>query len=226
MLGDATLPPVVIEAAHRMMGRTRELTVAMADMILTHESVYRDLYGVPREDLERSCEDHLSWVLGEMVGQKRDTRTARAVGRRRAEQGVPLRALLHAYRLGARFVANAMLRETEGVLHSEFVLSTVNMAWEMLEEYTETVTSAYLDATNAQTRRDTESRGAMIAALFSGDLTGPAALAEGAAVLGLPLEGSFVVATIEGSPDGRTADDRVRAAGIVSAWHRELDTFT
>lgn len=224
-MGDAGLPPTVVDTANALLTRIDELTVAMADAILTQESMYRELSVVPRDDLERSCRDHLEWVLAEMAGLKRDTRTARTVGRKRAEQAVPLQALLHAYRLGARYVANVILQETAGVMRSEFVLATVNLAWEMLEEYTEAMTSAYMETVNDRTRRDAESRSALAGALLAGELGVGAALADGARLLGLPVQGRFLVAAVHGEqPDERSVEERLRAAGFGGAWHREVET--
>lgn len=225
VIRDSALPPTVVAAAQGLLGRLEELTVSMADAILAQESVYRELATVPREDLERSCEDHLSWVLGEMTGRHRDTRTAVEVGRRRAEQRVPLQALLHAYRVGARYMATLMIEETSGIVRGENLLPTVNIAWEMLEEYTESVTTAYLEAVNDRTRRDAEARSAVTAALLDGNLRDAPAVLDAARTLGLPAQATYVVAAIvTTATDQRSADDRLRGAGVVSAWHHELET--
>jgi len=224
---DDALPEAVVAAAERLLDRIGTLTVAMADAILAQESVYRELSAIPRPDLERSCEDHLAWVLGELAGRHRDTRSASEVGRRRAEQGVPLQALLHAYRLGARYMATVLLGEVGGLPQNELLGSTLNTAWEMLEEYTETVTAAYLDAVNERTRRDTESRNALTAALLDGSLGDAPAIDDAARVLGLSGYGSFVVVSILGTATtGRSVDQRLRGAGVVSAWHHELESHT
>src|SRR4051794_29988551 len=66
-----------------------------------------------REDLRRSCHDNLERMLQALTGeppQSYDPFDApRATGHRRAEQGMPLESVLHAYRLGHRSIWDALV---------------------------------------------------------------------------------------------------------------------
>lgn len=222
------LPPEVEAVARRLAKQSASLAIEMRDAILASQATYGAIGLVPLDDLTRSCEDHLGYVLSELGGTTRDTRSARAVGRRRAEQGVPLEAMLHAYRVGARFVATRLLdAESASLLRSDLVLVTVQAAWEMLEDYTDAVTTAYLESLNERARRSAETRGAALSALLEGQLGDGAALLDAARVLDLSPTGTFFVVTVlaEGV-SGRDLHQRLAAANVVSVWHRSLDSQT
>jgi hypothetical protein len=224
-LGNPPISPVVRRIASGLLEQLGELTDTLVESIRVSEAIYRENSVVPADDLRRSCEDHLSYVLGEMAGLHRDTRTARQVGRRRAEQGVPLPALLHAYRAGARHIATQLLEQAPEVFTSEVVLGTVGTAWEMLEDYSEAVTASYLEAVGERTRRDAQARSAMAGALLAGELGDGPLLVEGALTLQLPLRGQFLVLTVAEATSG--IEDRLRRAGVgVAAWHGEVGATT
>lgn len=223
-----SLPPEVATVARRLARDVPALAIEMRDAILAEQASYADIGSVPLEDLTSSCEDHLAFTLGELGGTHRDTRSARGVGRRRADQGVPLEAMLHAYRVGARFLATRLLEElSDSLLRSEFVLATVQASWDMLEDYTRVVTASYLEAVGERTRRNAEIRSATLAELLAGRRSEGPQLLDAARMLDLPPQGTFLVATvIDASQKGRDVGQRLTAANIVSVWHRGMDSDT
>ncbi|MFF3494806.1 hypothetical protein ACFYWS_26055 [Streptomyces sp. NPDC002795] len=69
---------------------------------------------LPLENLCAMCTAHLSGIYRYLAGlAPLDLETARADGRRRAEQGMPLPVVLHGYRIGALFIWESLRDEAD-----------------------------------------------------------------------------------------------------------------
>ncbi|MGN6608258.1 MAG: PucR family transcriptional regulator [Jatrophihabitans sp.] len=228
---ETTVHPAVRSLAEALLDELPVLTAGMAEAIRTGDPVYAD---VP--DLEQSCADHLSYVLGELAGLPRDTKSARRVGRRRAEAGVPLATVLRGSRRAARYILDVLLHHGGSTMSKTVLMSTAATAWEIFEEYSEALSSAYVSSAGERLRRDTETRAATAGALLTGELDADR-LREAATALRLPLTGPFVVVVADGadSPAPRFSRRRVAAAwqpgvdlhtGVVVPPHHDLDLVT
>jgi hypothetical protein len=102
------------ELAPWLFDQLDAMTDRMIEVLVRTEPAYRDLLGhggdemrtTTRANLERG----LQMLIGAVSGTGRTSlRDARDVGRRRAAQGIPLEAVLRAYRLGGQVTWEALL---------------------------------------------------------------------------------------------------------------------
>ena len=70
---------------------------------------------------------------------------ARATGRRRAEQRMPLDDVLRSFRLGGRLVWEALIDEAraQGVVDSDALLDVASKVWEVVDSTSSQVAAAY-----------------------------------------------------------------------------------
>jgi hypothetical protein len=152
----------------------------------------------------------------------------RATGRRRAEQGVPLPVVLHAYRIAGKFIWAAILAEAAGDdSAATALLDAASDLWFIVDELSGEVTDAYRDTVGERARRHEQTRNAMLDVLLRGDLGDGERLWECATTLRLPHQGTFVVVAARAARPGVEsiphAEEALRARGVRSAWRVEVD---
>src|SRR3954454_21839421 len=102
------------ELSPLLLDRLDAMTDRMIDVLLRTEPAYRDVLAHGGEEMWRSTRANLQrgmhLLIGAASGDVRTSlRDARDVGRRRAAQGIPLEAVLRAYRLGGQVTWDALL---------------------------------------------------------------------------------------------------------------------
>jgi hypothetical protein len=223
------LDPTVTAIGARLLDRVDELATDLTRVIQQDEPFYRDGGVVPHRDLRASVRDNLAHILSHLAGHpRRGARPTRATGARRAEQGVPLPAILHAYRVAGRYIWAAILAEAAGdSVATEALLHAGSELWLVIDDYSGAVTDAYRDALADRARSESQTRNAMLDVLLRGDAGDGSRLWECATALRLPHQGTFVVAAARPASPGMEAvphaDDRLRTRGLQSAWRVELD---
>jgi hypothetical protein len=110
-----TASPAVALLGKAVLSRLDGLTDTLVEAIVREDPSYSGPGRTPRDDLQRSCHDNLLRILQALTGDA-DPATdpfdaPRATGRRRAEQGMPLESVLHAYRVGFRIIWEALVAE-------------------------------------------------------------------------------------------------------------------
>ena len=228
MRGRAASDDAGVRAVSRdLLAKISDLSVQLADRIRAAEPLYRDEAVVPSRDLVRSCRHNLEHILSQLAGDAPPTvAPARATGRRRAEQGIPLTAILHAYRIGGHFVWESLLAGADTGVARDALLRMATDVWTIIDDYSEALIEDYRHAVAEQARLDAQVRTAAVGALLDGTVHDEARLWESAAMLRLPHHGTFVVVAAETPGPGQEALPRVEEAlrrqNIASAWR--LDT--
>src|SRR5258708_28611055 len=87
--------------ASALRRRAPELAGQLAGRIIKQIDSYAEGGPVPQEDLYESCRDNIEFMFGHLgdLGP-RDLSPPRRAGRRRAEQGAPIAAVLRSVRIG------------------------------------------------------------------------------------------------------------------------------
>jgi len=225
------LEPVTAVAAigERLMRRVDDLAAELTGVIQKAEPFYRAGDVVATEDLRASVKDNLVHILSRLAGQPiPGLAAARATGRRRAEQGVPLPPILRAYRVAGRFIWEAALAEASGDEDAtKDVVRVGSDLWLIIDEHSGALTDAYRDAVAEHARSNLQTRTAMLDVLLRGDASGASRLWECAAALRLPQQGSFVVVAARAPGPGvesvPQAEEKLRGRGVQSAWRLEVD---
>lgn len=223
-----TASPAVAVLGTAVLARLDGLTDDLVQAILDEDPSYSGPGPTSRDDLHLSCHDNLQRILQALTG---DTDPAvdpfdapRATGHRRAEQGMPLESVLHAYRVGFRIIWEALVAEAraggEGV---EGLVDAATEVWELVDVFSSTVANSYRETEADFARRDDRRRDALVDALLEGRGAERALAAEAAAALDLPEHGRFVVVVLSGEDVHRRVGDALRRRGMRSAWRTRTD---
>src|SRR5581483_5857308 len=92
--------------AERLLGRADQLADELTAAIRPADPSYDADSLVPVDDLRTSVRNNIVYIFTRLAGgrQAPGLAPARATGRRRAEQGAPLPAILHSYRVAGTFL--------------------------------------------------------------------------------------------------------------------------
>jgi hypothetical protein len=221
--------PAVAAIGERLLDRIDALADELTGVIRAAEPFYDMGNAVPVEDLRGSVRDNLAYILNRLAGRPSPGLDApRATGRRRAEQGAPLPAILHSYRVAGTFIWAAILddgRANDGT--AEALLPAAAELWSIIDELSGSVTDAYRDTLAERARSNAQTRNAMLDVLLRGDRADGTRLWESATTLRLPHQGTFVVVAARPARPGVEAiprvEDILRARDIQSAWRVEID---
>jgi hypothetical protein len=212
----------------RLLDRVDDLATELTEVIRQAEPFYRD-DTVPVEDLRASVRDNLAHILSQLAGSPMPgLEPPRATGRRRAEQGVPLPVVLHAYRVAGKFIWAAVLGEAAGDPDATTaLLQTGSELWLVIDAHSGSITDAYRDTVAERAHSDAQTRSAMLDVLLRGESGDGTRLWESAATLRLPREGTFVVVAARPPRPGVEAipgiERALRTRGLQSTWRVEVD---
>ncbi|HZO67245.1 MAG: PucR family transcriptional regulator [Kribbellaceae bacterium] len=219
---DSGTPIAAIVTA--LWDRAGELAEGAAKQIQAEIPFYAAGEMVGFEDLRASCLTNIEFMLGSMSGAVFDPEAARATGRMRAEQGAPLADVMAAYRVGTRYLWEAVLAgaAANGRVATEAVVGAASQLWVIQSVYTDAMSTAYRDAQTTLSIEREHRRSALVEAVLEGRVTDGGTLWEAADVLRLPHHGPYVV-VVAAAPDlGRPAvpgaEERLRSVDLPSAW--------
>jgi hypothetical protein len=221
--------PAVAAICERLLNRVEDLATELTQVIQRAEPFYSPNGVVPVEDLRASVRDNLVHILSQLSGRALPRQEPpRMTGRRRAEQGVPLPVILHAYRVAGKFIWAAILAEAAGdEVATTALLHAGSELWLIIDNDSGAVSDAYRDTVVERARSDSQTRNAMLDVLLRGDVGDGSRLWESAATLRLPHHGTFVVVAAQPPSPGVEsiphAEEALRTRGVQSAWRVEID---
>ena len=227
-------PPSVIVLGGALLAELDALTDRLVEAIVQEDPSYSGPGGTPREDLRRSCHDNLlrilQWLTGTTEAGTDPFDAPRATGSRRAEQGVPLESVLHAYRLGYRIIWEGMVAQARasGPGGIEGLVEAATEVWTLIDEFSSAVADAYRATEADFARRDDRRRDALIDARLEGRGTERIVAADAAAALDLPEHGRFSVVVMAGQDLAgrdtvRPAGSALREIGLRVVWRSRTD---
>lgn len=209
----------------RVLGEDLEARSAeMARRVFERVPFYGENRHVTREELEASFVENLRFVIPALgSGQPTDPEPAAATGVRRALEGVPLPAVLAAYRVGFRGVWEYVVAEAgRRGIPAETVVAATAEAIEAHDVFTEAMSAAYNATVTARIVSREAERSAVVEAVLSGTVLDRRTLWEAADILGLPLDGRYAVAAVVLEQSGRfvlpTVESDLAQIGFRSAW--------
>ncbi len=193
-------------AARVLVASLPALTDRLVEALYVQEPAYRaaidsDRAGVWQE-VHRSLRHNVGSLIQPREFREPAHRTSRWIGEVRAEQGVPLDAVLHAFRMGGAMVWQDLVDETARRDPDDIRL-LVHVAadvWNFVDEHCGVVADAYRQAERRQSWRRENRQRLMVAALLDGTARSPTA--EAAEMLGLPEQGRYAVLAVAGGPRG------------------------
>jgi len=216
--------PHIVELSKLMLARAPELGAALADRLFREIDAYRDGTVVTRDEVRASCEANLTFVFDSLAGHAdADFSIAEHTGTTRALAGVPLPALMTAYRIGFRFMWEETLAAARAAgIPTESILEVTTHVFLAQDTFTQAMASAYRQQLTAQILEQEEERSALVEALLSRRITDSQSLWEAADLLRLPTSGPYVVVAAELPAIGKIGlpaiENKLAARDIRSAW--------
>ncbi|MFE9680263.1 helix-turn-helix domain-containing protein [Streptomyces sp. NPDC002701] len=227
---DADALRVLHRSARVLLNNLPELTDRLVAALREREPAYRttldsDPVGTWQE-VHRSLRHSVSSLLDPRSSRDAALRCSWKIGATRAEEGLPLDALLHAFRLGGSLIWQALVEETSRTA-PEDVRLLVHVAadvWNFVDEHCTLVADVYRKVERQHAWRQEHRVRLLTAALLDGT-SRIADVAETAEALDLPEQGRYaVVAVASGRQGGRTAlPAAVVPAGARVHWHTGVD---
>ncbi|MEU3686628.1 helix-turn-helix domain-containing protein [Streptomyces sp. NPDC030592] len=223
---DADALRVLHRAARTLLDDLPDLTDRLVALLQEQEPAYRAAVtkdaAATWQEAHRSLRHSVASLLDPRGARDAARRCSWRIGAARAEQGLPLDALLHAFRLGGSLVWQRLVEETSRAA-PEDVRLLVHVAadvWNFVDEHCTLVADAYRQ-TEWQIGRRRENRARLLAAGLLDGTGRIADLPEAARALGLPEQGRYVVVAVTGGPPARP--DAARAVAVPPGarvhWH-------
>ena len=192
--------PHVVELSKLMLARAPELGQTLADRLFSEIDAYRDGNVVTKDEIRASCEANLTFVFHALLGHADvDVSPAEHTGTARALVGLPLPAVMTAYRIGFRFMWGGDPRRRAGRGNTHRIDPGRDHRTGLLAQdtFTQAMASAYRQQLTAQILEQEEERSALVEALLSRRITDTQSLWEAANLLRLPTTGPYVVVAAE-----------------------------
>lgn len=220
------LYPSPPEVAATMLDGVDELAAELVRRILAAEHAYLESSLLTAEQLYEAARSNLAAMLGTLSGRgPMSLESAQAAGRLKAEQGVPLAALLHAFRLGGRLVWDELMVRSDGRA-SHALLDMAAQVWALVDVCSDEAAAAYREGADTKARESAEARGRLIRVLFADHAVNPAAAADALRAFRIPERGVFAVVS-QAPTDAAVGVDTVitglREGGVESVWDAEVD---
>lgn len=211
------------ELSRIMLTRVEALGEQLADRIYSRIDGYRATPEA-RDNVRESCVANMTFVFHTLCGEgEADLSPAEATGRQRAVEGIPLAAVMTAYRIGFRFMwESSVAAAREAGIPTESILEASARIFLSQDEFTQAMTGAYREQLTSQIMDREEERSALVEAVLLGRITDNQSLWEAADLLGLPTTGPYVVAAAEIPAIGKLGlpeiASKLAARDIRSAW--------
>ncbi|MFJ2702555.1 helix-turn-helix domain-containing protein [Streptomyces sp. NPDC087428] len=226
-LADREAVAVLHRAARVLIEALPELTDRLVEALREQEPAYRSAIEADAVEIWQEVHHSLRHNVGSLIQPRefRDAahRTSRRIGEIRAEQGLPLDAVLHAFRMGGAMVWQGLVDETAR-RHPDDVRLLVHVAadvWNFVDEHCGVVADAYRQTERRLAWRRENRQRLMTAALLDGTAR-IAELPDAAAMLGLPEHGRYAVLAVAAArraPHGTTHPPMALPTGTEALWH-------
>ncbi|MFF1439000.1 helix-turn-helix domain-containing protein [Streptomyces sp. NPDC058295] len=222
---DADALRVLHRAARVLLADLPDLTDRLVAALQDQEPAYRAAVtsdpAAIWQEVHRSLRHSVSSLIDPRGSRDAARRCSWKIGATRAEQGLPLDALLHAFRLGGSLVWQGLIEETCRTA-PEDVRLLVHIAtdvWNFVDEHCTLVADAYRQVERQLAWRR-ENRLRVVAGALLDGASRIADLPETAQALDLPEEGRYVVVAVTaGCPSDGAGARAAHGRGRRVYWH-------
>ncbi|MEV4337002.1 helix-turn-helix domain-containing protein [Streptomyces sp. NPDC049590] len=227
---DADAAGVLHRAARALLDDLAGLTDRLLAVLQDQEPAYRSALRTDPHSTRREAHRSLRHSVTSLIDPRGTRDAARRcswqIGADRAEQGLPLDALLHAFRLGGAMVWQGLVEETARTA-PEDVRLLVHVAadvWNFVDEHCTLVADAYRQVERQLVWRR-ENRVRLLAAALLDGTSRITDLPEAAEALRLPERGRYVVVAVAGGRPPGSAGPRAALPerSPRAHWHTGVD---
>jgi hypothetical protein len=203
--------PDSTELAAPLMAVAPELADELVRRIMAAENAYAESTLLSPTQLREACLANITDMVEDLAGVRPlNLESAKAAGRLKAEQGVPLAALLHAFRLGGRLIWEELMARSD----TDAPRTLLGMAAQV---WADAAAEAYRVTVDARAEQDADERTRLVRALFADHVANPASVADALRTFRIPDRGCFVVV----SADARCSD--VTTPAVEAVWDSAVD---
>ncbi|CAM5506576.1 hypothetical protein SALBM217S_07627 [Streptomyces griseoloalbus] len=227
---DADALRVLHRAARVLLDDLPQLTDRLVAVLEEQEPAYRTTVegdaAATWQEVHRSLRHSIASLLDPRGARDGARRCSWKIGATRAEQGLPLDAVLHAFRLGGSLVWQGLVDETSRTAPEDvrLLVHVASDVWDFVDEHCTVVADAYRQTERRLAWRK-ENRVRLLAAALLDGTSRIADLPEAAEALGLPEQGRYAVVAVEGARSAGCAGAQALLAPDVRAhWHTGADT--
>jgi hypothetical protein len=221
----AEIDEEVRRIASALASHVDELAQSVASAVRAEVDFYNRAGVVTDDELLASTTDNLQFALkGLEAAAEFDTSPAVATGSKRAAAGVPLPAVMDAYRVASHHIWDAVVQivTTRADISRDVLIGATKRIWRLQDAYTDAMTGAYRQQITHQVLEDEAERAALTEALLDGRTLNDYTVWEVAQLLRLPISGPYVVIAATCPTVGKQAlpgiTAKLRGADIFSAW--------
>ncbi|MDG9720412.1 helix-turn-helix domain-containing protein [Streptomyces sp. DH24] len=227
---DADALRVLHRAARTLLDDLPDLTDRLIAALQEQEPAYRatiesDPVGTWQE-VHRSLRHSVASLIDPRDAREAARRCSWQIGASRAEQGLPLDALLHAFRLGGSLVWQGLVEETSRAAPEEvrLLVHVASDVWNFVDEHCGLVADAYRQVERQLTWRR-ENRVRLLAGALLDGTSRISDLPEAAQALDLPEHARYVVVAVAGGHPSACAAARAAAVpdGMRVHWHTGVE---
>lgn len=194
-----------------------DLADELVRRILSAEHGYVEATLLTSAQLRGACRDNMADMIAALAGQRAvDVEAARAAGKLKAERGVPLVALLHAFRLGGRLIWESLMDRPAGDAPPA-LLDMAAQVWALVDVCCDAAAESYRLSVDARAEQHADTRRRLVRALFADHASNPVAVTDALRTFRIPDRGSFVVV----SADTRCSD--IDTPGVDAVWDSAVD---
>ncbi|MDL9936333.1 helix-turn-helix domain-containing protein [Gordonia sp. ABSL1-1] len=208
-----------------LIRRLDGLSVRVTEAIQRDVEFYATTDVVTAAEIEETIADNFARVIQGLRGNEDfDTGPARVTGSGRAAAGVPLAALMHAYRIGFQIMwaEFRQVAEAHPQLSRRALLDATARMWLAEDRFISDMAVAHREQTTGNVLDDAAERAALTEHLLEGRITSTATLWEVAAHLRIPTRGPYLAVAAAPPSVGKQAlpgiESRLRAIDLHSAW--------
>lgn len=226
---DADALRVLHRAARVLLDDLPQHTDGLLAVLQEQEPAYRAAVEADAtttwQEVHRSLRHSISSLLDPRGARDAARRCTWKIGAVRAEQGLPLDALLHAFRLGGSLVWQGLVDETSRSAPEDvrLLVHVASDVWDFVDEHCTLVADAYRQ-TERQLAWRRENRVRLLAAALLDGTSRIADLPEAAQALALPEHGRYVVVAVAGgAAPGCSGAQAALAPGVRVHWHTGVD---
>ncbi|MFC7612771.1 hypothetical protein ACFQV2_03065 [Actinokineospora soli] len=208
------LPPELAAVAKGQLERLPVLADELAAVLRDKEEFYRRVDENAPAELRKVCEVNLRNAFDAFIECRDvDLECARKTARAQARLGIPLPAVLRAFRIAGTFSYEAIVERAipPGTITPEQLLPVSNTIWRIIDAYSEAIATAYTEVAADNAHYDEKARAALLDNLLEGRFTRQAEFDDAARGLGLPPAGRSSCSTARRASPARRPSSTRRA---------------
>lgn len=213
-------PPPAADLFRELLAAVEQLADHVVAQILSGEFAYVEA-AIPADALHDVVAVNVEALLKSMSGEPDSLEPAHEAGRLKAEFGIPLASLLHAYRLAGLALWDEMVGLAAARHRTDELLRASSDVWAIIDRFSLAAAESYREVVDARDRRNQQTKSVMLLALLD-DETPPREAIGVLRTLGLLEHARHLVVTAELDRSGDDplpgVETNLRHRGIVSVW--------